>query len=159
MSLKTRTILAGALAAVALAGAIVHAQEAPEAPEPYGDFDADWVKSDLAMIARIRKALPAEGRPLSEVLERLGERAEDLADATADLAFGATRVPVEIYGGYTTTWIRLAVREGRVAAVDIHGHTGPEFENGLRDHLLPAWGMPSPWSTEACGSGVSTRRR
>lgn len=140
------------LALLPLFGALFQA-----APQP-APLRTDWIEKDLRQIERFRSAMQAESLDVEMLVEKLGaiESGDD-----RDGGFGARRVRMHLYGGYTTIWIdALAVVPGkgqrsRVAILRAR-QLGPRDQWGaLEPRLAAAWNR----EVRAIGNGLEYERR
>jgi hypothetical protein len=86
-------------------------------------LDEDWVAKDVAVARRIAAALPPGDAKVEDFLKKLA--ANDTEEDRA-IGFGARRLRVALYGGYTTTWVTVIAWNGRVGPVEVFCHEGDE---------------------------------
>lgn len=96
-------------------------------------LDEEWVKKDVAVARRIAAALPASETRVEEFLARLDASS---TEEDRDIGFGARRLRLALYGGYTTTWVTVIAWDGGVGPVEVLCHEGDaEVWAGLRDRI------------------------
>jgi hypothetical protein len=111
--------------------------------EPKPKLDEAWLASDLARIEQVRGVLD-EPKLTIEGLKR-ALKSFDVREDRA-IGFGAQRVSLAVYGGYTTTWVRVfgetrfGEHEARVAGVRVEQTGAPESWDSIKDRLRTAWG-------------------
>lgn len=109
------------------------------APTPLNE---DWLRSDEKRIGQLRDAL---GR--AELTVELLREITGSSDVREDRAigFGARRVRLALYGGYTTIWVNLLAAEpdehGRslIAALQFEQRGAPETWAVIAPRLRKAW--------------------
>jgi hypothetical protein len=111
----------------------------------------DWVGRDIDAARRVAGAL-SETR-LAKFKEKLGSAS---AEEDRDIGFGARRLRLAVYGGYTTTWITLLSREGAVGPLEVSCHEDqPDVWAALRDRIGAAYKGHEP---EIDDRGLRLRR-
>jgi len=96
-------------------------------------LNEEWVKKDLAVAQRIVAALPATETRVEEFLGKLDASS---TEEDREIGFGARRLRLALYGGYTTTWITVIAWNGRVGPVEVHCYEGDaKVWAGLRDRI------------------------
>lgn len=91
----------------------------------------DWVTKDVEAARRVAGTLSETKLP--QFLEKLGSasREED-----RDIGFGARRLRLAVYGGYTTTWITVVSWQGGVGPLEVHCYEGDrEVWAKVRDRI------------------------
>ena len=110
-------------------------------------LNEDWLRSDEKRIAQVRDAL---GR--AELTVELLREIAGSSDVREDRAigFGARRVRLSLYGGYTTIWVVILAEEpdeagrSRVAALAFEQRGSPETWAAVAPRLREAWkGFPA----------------
>jgi len=107
-------------------------------------LDKDWIAKDIAIARRVAEALPPGEAPVAEVVKRLepNETEED-----RDIGFGARRLRLAFYGGYTETRITIVVWKDRAEPVDLTCETDrPETWAEVRDGVESAYRPLDPKS-------------
>jgi len=90
----------------------------------------DWVAKDVAAAQRVAGALGET--EISKFLEKL--KASDTKEE--DIGFGARRLRLAAYGGYTTTWVTVISWKGGVGPIEVDCHEGDaETWAALRDRI------------------------
>jgi hypothetical protein len=91
----------------------------------------DWVGLDIGAARRVVGALSETKLP--KFLEKLGSAS---TEEDRDIGFGARRLRLAVYGGYTTTWITVVSFDGGVGPLEIDCHEGDtEVWAALRDRI------------------------
>lgn len=107
------------------------------AAEPLNE---EWVARDVAVARRIAGALPET--KLADFLKKL-EASSTEEDRT--IGFGARRLRLALYGGYTTTWVTVVSWGGGVGPIDVFCHEGKEeIWAALRDRITGAYKGKEP---------------
>lgn len=111
---------------------------------PSSDARADWIESDLARVDQVLRALDAEDLDVATLTATL--RGADVRE-DRPIGFGARRLVLAVYGGYTTTWVHVlaavAEREGgpsRIAACRFDQLASVELPKEARERLAERWG-------------------
>ena len=142
--MRAKRIGVGAVLVTAMHSAILLLL-ALQAPQEKRELDREWLASDLERIEQVRAALAApeltvEG--LQEALESPDVR-ED-----RDIGFGARRVFLAAYGGYSTVWVRIlaetgiADRPARVARLTVTQSGYSDSWSLVAEKLRAAWSRP-----------------
>lgn len=84
-------------------------------------LDEDWVAQDVAVARRIVAALPAGETRLADFLKKL---AASSTDEDRGIGFGARRLRLALYGGYTTTWVTVISWNDGVGPLEVFCHEG-----------------------------------
>jgi hypothetical protein len=91
----------------------------------------DWVSKDVEAARRIAAALSETKLP--GFIEKLGSAS---TEEDRDIGFGARRLRLAVYGGYTTTWITVVSWDGGAGPLDVHCHEGDaKVWAALRDRI------------------------
>lgn len=87
------------------------------------DLDAGWVAKDVEVARRVAAALASGETRLDELLKKLGAAS---TEEGREIGFGARRLRLALYGGYTTTWVTIVAWNGRVGPVEAFCHEGDD---------------------------------
>lgn len=134
-------LLVGACAGAHAPERIAVAHETP-APQSAAPLDESWLRSDETRIRQLRDALGRDALTV-ELLRKL-TGSSDVRDDRA-IGFGARRVELALYGGYTTIWVRLLATApdehgaSRIAALEFEQRGPPETWPGFAARLRAAW--------------------
>jgi hypothetical protein len=90
----------------------------------------DWVAKDVDAARRVAGALSETKLP--RFLERLGSAS---TEEDRDIGFGARRLRLAVYGGYTTTWVTIVSWDGGVGPLEAFCHEEAEVWAALRDRI------------------------
>ncbi|MCK6462054.1 MAG: hypothetical protein L6Q95_19400, partial [Planctomycetes bacterium] len=93
-------------------------------------LDEEWVASDVAAARRVAGALSETKLPT--FLEKLGSAS---TEEDRDIGFGARRLRLAVYGGYTTTWVTVVSWDGGVGPLEVSCHEEAEVWAGIRDRI------------------------
>jgi len=116
------------LTVLALLAAVAAAQET---------LDQDWIAKDIAIARHIAAALPPGDAPAADLVKKLAP-SDTLEDRA--IGFGARRLRLAFYGGYTETRITILVWEDRAGPVDLVCETDrPETWTEVRDGVERAY--------------------
>lgn len=97
-------------------------------------LDENLVQKDLAVARRVVAALPAEGKALDAFVKSLGPSS---TEEERDIGFGARRLRVALYGGYTTTWVTVVAWGGKVGPLHVDCHEGDRENWMVLRHRIP----------------------
>lgn len=110
-----------------------------------GELNRDWLKSDLQRIEQVRRALAAPDLTVEGLRRELGS--PDVRE-DRDIGFGARRVCLAAYGGYTTVWLRMLAEtpadgaESRVAWLAVSQSGSSASWELVAADLRAAWARP-----------------
>lgn len=130
------------------------------APVP---VNQDWLRSDEKRIAQVRDAF---GR--AELTVELLREIAGSSDVREDrvIGFGARRVRLALYGGYTTIWMNLLAEEpdehgrSRVVALELEQRGSAESWAAVAPTLHKAWaGSPAASALGERESAITYERR
>src|SRR5262245_4993856 len=87
-------------------------------------LDEEWVAKDVAVARQVAGALGAGAdKSVADFLKKLGASG---AEEDRPIGFGARRLRVALYGGYTTTWVTVIAWNDRVGPVEAFCYEGDE---------------------------------
>lgn len=147
-----------------LLGAVVHACTTTALPQAApAPLNEEWLRSDEKRIAQLRDALGRADLTVELLREIAGS--SDVREDRA-IGFGARRVRLALYGGYTTIWVNLLAAEpdehGRslVAALQFEQRGAPETWAVIAPRLRKAWeGSPAASALGERESAITYERR
>ena len=115
---------------------------------PAGDsLDEEWVKRDVAAARRIVEALPSGEVKLDAFLKKLGASS---TEEDRPIAFGARRLRLAVYGGYTSTWVTVISWNGVVGPMEVFCYDGDrEVWAQLKDRIAAEYKGREPAIEEA----------
>lgn len=126
-------------------------------------LNEDWLRSDEKRIAQLRDALGRAALTVELLREIAGS--SDVREDRA-IGFGARRVRLALYGGYTTIWVNLLAEEpdehgrSRVAAVEFEQRGSPETWGAVAPRLRQTWaGSPAASALGERESAITYERR
>lgn len=100
-------------------------------------LDEEMAAKDTAIAKRIAAALPSGETKIEDFVRKL---APDDTDEDREIGFGARRLRLALFGGYTTARVTVIAWNGRVGPVEIrYDDVDPEDWSQLRDRIAPAY--------------------
>jgi hypothetical protein len=111
--------------------------------EPTPKLNEEWLASDLARVEQMRAALDAPELTIEGLKSTL--KSCDVRE-DRDIGFGSRCVYIAVYGGYTTTWVRVlgptrvGERESRIAGLRLEQAGSPDSWALIKERLRTAWG-------------------
>ncbi len=115
------------------------------AQEPEKELDPEWLARDLRRIEEVRQVLGAAELTVEGLQRALGS--PDVRE-DRDIGFGARRVCLAAYGGYTTVWLRVLAEapadggESRVAWLAVTQSGYVDSWGLVAAELRAAWARP-----------------
>jgi hypothetical protein len=95
-------------------------------------LNEEWAAKDVAVARRIVAALPSGETKLGVFLKKLDASSTDEDRA---IGFGARRLRLALYGGYTTTFVTMISWNDLVGPVEVSCHEDVEVWAQLRDRI------------------------
>lgn len=123
--------------AVAATLALVATEAWPGDDDESAIVNEEWLSSDIANAKKTLPLLPPKDVTVDAFLERL-----DASDVDDDrkTGFGGRRLNAADFGGYTSSWIKIAGFEGRLVAIEIRVRGSGGSWPDISERLKAAWG-------------------
>jgi hypothetical protein len=103
-------------------------------------LNEEWVSKDVAVARRVAEALPA-GK-IEDFLAKLDASA---TEEDRDIGFGARRLRLALYGGYTTTWVTVVSWGAGAGPLEAWCHEGDAgIWAALKDRIAAEYGGKAP---------------